>query len=71
MSARSRRTARRQTITAASRARMTGKFIVTMEHPSETRPKPARYEITRFGVALLIAAPSVITTASSTAARAG
>jgi hypothetical protein len=50
---------------------MTGKFIVTMEHPSETRPKPARYEITRFGVALLIAAPSVITTASSTAARAG
>ncbi|MGP0089728.1 MAG: hypothetical protein ACLPKB_07185 [Xanthobacteraceae bacterium] len=48
-----------------------GKFLVTMEHPRESAPKVARFEVTRFKIALLIAAPSVITTASSTPTRAG
>jgi hypothetical protein len=48
-----------------------GTFVVTMEHPRVNGPKPARFEVTRFKVALLLGAPGVITTVSSTAARAG
>lgn len=48
-----------------------GTYLVTMEHPRQTAPKPARFEITRFGIALLLVAPSVISSASSTPARAG
>ena len=48
-----------------------GTFVVTMEHPRVNGPKPARFEVTRFKVALLLSAPGVITTVSSTAARAG
>jgi hypothetical protein len=42
-----------------------------MEHPRVNGPKPARFEVTRFKVALLIGAPGVISTVSSTPARAG
>jgi hypothetical protein len=48
-----------------------GKFLVTMDHPTASRPKPARFEVTRFKMALVMTAPSVISTASSTTARAG
>lgn len=48
-----------------------GQFTVTMETPSEARPKPIRYEITKFGIALLLAAPSVISSAASATPRAG
>jgi hypothetical protein len=48
-----------------------GTFVVTMEHPRVNGPKPARFEVTRFKVALLLGAPGVISTVSSTPARAG
>lgn len=48
-----------------------GRFVVTMEHPSETRPKRARFEVTRFGVALLVTTATVITAAASSTPRAG
>ena len=48
-----------------------GDFKVTMEMPSELRPKPFRIEITSFGARLLLAAPAAIGIATSTPARAG
>ena len=48
-----------------------GAFVVTMENPRESAPKPARFEVTRFKIALMVAAPSVIASASSAPARAG
>jgi hypothetical protein len=48
-----------------------GQFKVTMETPSETRPKPLVIEITTAGVSLLLAAPTAIGVATSRPARAG
>lgn len=48
-----------------------GTFVVTMEMPSATRPKPCRFEVTRFGIALLLNAPNVIGAAATTTPRAG
>jgi hypothetical protein len=48
-----------------------GTFVVTMEHPKASEPKPLRFEVTRFKLALVLSAPSVIASASSTTARAG
>lgn len=48
-----------------------GAFRVTMEQPRVAAPKPLRFEITRYGVAALVAAPNVITTATSSPARQG
>ena len=48
-----------------------GEFVVTMEKPSESRPKPFAYKITSLGVALVVSAPMVNTTAASSTLRAG
>jgi hypothetical protein len=48
-----------------------GTFVVTMEQPSQARPKPFGYEITAFGVALIVAAPLVSVAAASSTPRAG
>jgi hypothetical protein len=48
-----------------------GIFRVTMEEPRVAAPKPLRLEISRWGVAALVSAPSVITTATSSPARQG
>ncbi len=48
-----------------------GRFVVTMEEPSEARPKPFGYEITSRGVRPLVAASIVKTAVSSTTPRAG
>ena len=48
-----------------------GQFVVTMEEPSRTRPRPFGYEITAFGVALIVVAPMVSTAAGATTPRAG
>jgi hypothetical protein len=48
-----------------------GTFVVTMEEPSKAAPEPFTYEITAFGVALIIGAPMVGAAAASTAPRAG
>ena len=50
---------------------LSGQFVVTMEEPSPDRPRPFGYEITAFGVALLVAAPMVSTAAAQTTPRAG
>jgi len=48
-----------------------GEFIVTMEHPSKTNPKPFAYKITASGFALALAAPMVASTAAAASPRAG
>ncbi|WP_338702068.1 hypothetical protein V5279_46005 (plasmid) [Bradyrhizobium sp. 26S5] len=48
-----------------------GTFVVTMEQPSRARPKVFGYEITAFGVALIIGAPMVSSAAASSTPRAG
>jgi hypothetical protein len=48
-----------------------GTFVVTMEHPKLSDPKTLRFEVTRFKVALILSAPTIIGSATSTAARAG
>jgi hypothetical protein len=48
-----------------------GQFTVTMDEPSRTRPRPFGYEITAFGVALIVAAPMVSTAAAAATPRAG
>lgn len=48
-----------------------GQFVVTMEHPSKAWPRVFSYEITAFGIALVIAAPMVSTYAASSTPRAG
>jgi hypothetical protein len=48
-----------------------GTFVVTMEHPKLSDPKMLRFEVTRFKVALILGAPTIIGSATSTAARAG
>lgn len=48
-----------------------GEFKVTMETPSAARPKPFQFEITQWGASLVLAAPSVLVSATSTPARAG
>ncbi|GJD33472.1 hypothetical protein [Methylobacterium aerolatum] len=47
-----------------------GTFTVTMEQNANP-PKPLRYEIDRYGIALALAAPSVATAATSKPARQG
>lgn len=48
-----------------------GKFMVTMEQPAKDRPKPFGFEITALGVALIIAAPMVASSAAASTPRAG
>jgi hypothetical protein len=48
-----------------------GTFAVTMEQPSRANPKTFGYEITAFGVALIVAAPLVSAAAASSTPRAG
>jgi len=48
-----------------------GEFKVTMEEPSKSKPKPVRFEITKFGIAAIIAAPMVSTYAAAETPRAG
>jgi hypothetical protein len=48
-----------------------GSYIVTMEQPRKEAPAPFKFEITQLGVALLLAAPTVISTATSAPARQG
>jgi hypothetical protein len=48
-----------------------GTFVVTMEQPSRANPKPVGYEITAFGLALIVAAPLVSAAAASSTPRAG
>lgn len=48
-----------------------GTFVVTMETPSIARPKPVRFEVTRFGIALLLASANIISSAASATPRAG
>jgi hypothetical protein len=48
-----------------------GTFVVTMEHPKASDPKTLHFEVTRFKIALVLSAPAVISSATSTAARAG
>ncbi|WP_066925972.1 hypothetical protein [Methylobacterium sp. CCH5-D2] len=47
-----------------------GDFIVTME-PAVGKPKPVRYEISRYGVGLALAAPSVAAASTTSTARQG
>lgn len=48
-----------------------GQFTVTMEHPTKTRPHPFSYEVTAFGIAAVIAAPTVSVSAAANTPRAG
>jgi hypothetical protein len=48
-----------------------GSFVVTMEYPSKDRPKPFGYEITAFGIGLIISAPMISAAAASSTPRAG
>jgi hypothetical protein len=48
-----------------------GTFVVIMEQPSRAGPKPFGYEITAFGIALIIGTPMIGSAAASTAPRAG
>jgi hypothetical protein len=48
-----------------------GAFVVTMEQPSKANPKPFGYEMTAFGIALIVSAPMVSTAAASSTPRAG
>lgn len=48
-----------------------GEFTVTMEKPSRARPKPFGYEITAYGLALIIAAPMISSAAAAETPRAG
>lgn len=48
-----------------------GEFVVTMEQPSEAKPKPFAYKVTALGIALALAAPMVSTAAAASTPRAG
>jgi len=48
-----------------------GAFVVTMDHPKPSDPKKLLFEVTRFKIALMLAAPTIISSASSAAPRAG
>ena len=48
-----------------------GAFVVTMEQPSKSRPKPFGYEITAYGIALIVGAPMVSAAAANASPRAG
>jgi len=50
---------------------LSGQFIVTMEYPSINRPRPLGYEITAYGLAPIITAPTIATTAAAETPRAG
>lgn len=50
---------------------LNGEFRVTMEYPSQARPKPFGFEITAYGIAAIIAAPMVSTYAAASTPRAG
>jgi hypothetical protein len=52
-------------------SQLDGAFVVTMEHPSKMNPKAFGYEITAFGIALIVAAPMVSVAAASSTPRAG
>jgi hypothetical protein len=46
-----------------------GQFVVTMETPNTSKPKSIRFEISRFGIALLLAAPGIISMGTAAAAQ--
>jgi hypothetical protein len=48
-----------------------GDFKVTMETPTEEKPKPFRVDITAYGASIVLAVVTAIGTATSTSARAG
>ena len=48
-----------------------GEFVVTMEKPSISKPKSFAYKVTSLGVALVVSAPMVNSTAASSTPRAG
>jgi hypothetical protein len=48
-----------------------GTFVVTMEQPFKSDPKPFGYEITALGVALIVSAPAIGTAAANSTPRAG
>ncbi len=48
-----------------------GEFRVTMEHPSQTNPKPFAYNVTALGIALDVAAPMVSSSAAASTPKAG
>ena len=45
--------------------------MVTMEQPSKAKPKPFGYEITAYGIALIIGIPMISAAAASSTPRAG
>ena len=47
-----------------------GDFLVTMQ-PAVGAPKPIRFEVDRFGIAIAVAAPNVAAAATSNTARQG
>lgn len=48
-----------------------GEFVVTMENPSKADPKPFAYKVTVLGIAPLLAAPMVSSSAAASTPRAG
>lgn len=50
---------------------LNGEFRVTMEYPSQARPKLFGFEITAYGIAAIIAAPMISTYAAASTPRAG
>ena len=48
-----------------------GEFVVTMEQPSRSDPKPFAYKVTALGIALDVAAPAVSSSAAAATPRAG
>lgn len=48
-----------------------GEFIVTMETPNKSKPKPFRVDVTSYGVALSYITASAVSAATSTPTRAG
>lgn len=48
-----------------------GGFAVTMEQPSKTNPRPFGYEITAYGIALIVAVTTVSAAAAASMPRAG
>lgn len=48
-----------------------GEFVVTMEQPSKSSPKPFAYKVTALGIAFAASAPMVAGTAAASTPRAG
>ena len=48
-----------------------GEFVVTMEQPSKSNPKPFAYKVTALGIAIALGTPMVSTSAAHSRPRAG